>query len=336
MCDNSYNNIKEVICMATIKDVAKRAHVSVATVSRVINNKGYVNEETRQLVVEAIEALNYVPNELARSLFKKQSRIIGVIVPHMTSYYFAELIEIIENFIIEEDYHVMVCNSRDDFARESKYLKVLQQYSIDGILLVSNTHRIHDYQDLKVPIVAIDHHLSDHIPSVTSNNIQGGILAASKLIESGCTEIIHFRGPSILPTVQDRTTGFRSIMDKHRVAPNSFDLAFKDPDPQEILSCLEKLPNVNGIFCDSDVIALSVIQCLKQLGKNVPEDVQVIGFDNIELAQMITPRLTTISQNKEQIAQTAVSLLMKLIQKQPIEATHIEIDVNLIERETTQ
>ncbi len=321
--------------MATIKDVAKRAHVSVATVSRVINNKGYVNDETKELVLKAIEELSYVPNELARSLFKKQSRIIGIIVPHMTSYYFQELIEIIEDVIIDHDYHVMVCNSRDDFERESKYLKVFQQYSIDGIILVSNTARIHDYQDLNIPIVMIDHDLDASIPSVSSNNIQGGKLAADKLLSSGCKKIMHFRGPSMLLTVQARTEGFKAALGRKQVQSISFDVAFKDPDQNYIQEIIDSYPDFDGIFCDSDVIALNVIQCLLRAGKRIPQDIQVIGFDDIELANIISPRLTTISQDKDKIARTTVETLLKLINKQPLRDIHLQIDVKLVERETT-
>ncbi len=143
--------------MATIKDVAKLAHVSVATVSRVINQKGYVNSETRDLVLEAIKKLNNVPNELARSLFQKKSSIIAVIVPHLTSFYFAELLEIIEDLIIKDNYRLMVCNSHDNPEKEEQYLKIFDQYNIDGLILIANTRRIDDYVKLYIPIIVIDH-----------------------------------------------------------------------------------------------------------------------------------------------------------------------------------
>ncbi|HPJ23355.1 MAG TPA: LacI family DNA-binding transcriptional regulator [Bacillota bacterium] len=150
--------------MSTIKDVAKMAHVSVATVSRVINQKGYVNAETKEMVLEAINALNYVPNELARSLFQKKSSIIAVLVPHLTSYYFADLLEYIEDLTLELDYRLMVCNSHDDPEKEAQYLKIFDQYNIDGLILIANTHRIEDYKHLEIPIIEIDHKLTEDIP----------------------------------------------------------------------------------------------------------------------------------------------------------------------------
>lgn len=325
----------EVKLLATIKDVAKLAHVSVATVSRVINKKGYVNESTKELVLDAINELQYVPNELARSLFKKQSRIIGIIVPHLTSYYFAELLEIIEDITINYNYRLMVCNSQDNKERETKYLKVFQQYNIDGIILISNTTRIQDYKSLNIPIIAIDHKLTEDVPSVTSNNVLGGKLAAEKLISVGCKKLIHFRGPSVLMPVRDRTEGFKSVLEKHKIYNFSFDLDFKNPSQEDIQNVINSNLDCDGIFCDSDIIALNVLQCLKKAGKRVPEDVQVIGFDNIELSRIFSPKLTTISQSTEKIGHYAVDSLMKLMNGEPIDKFHQQIDVTLIERETT-
>ena len=321
--------------MATIKDVAKLAHVSVATVSRVINKKGYVNETTKEFVLEAISELQYVPNELARSLFKKQSRIIGIIVPHLTSYYFAELLEVIEDITVNHNYRLMVCNSQDNKDRETKYLKVFQQYNIDGIIMISNTTRIQDYKSLNIPIIAIDHKLTDDVPSVPSNNVLGGVLAAQKLINGGCKKIIHFRGPSVLLPVQDRTVGFKSIMEKNKIYNFSFDLDFKNPSQEDIQNVINSNLDCDGIFCDSDIIALNVIQCLKKAGRRVPEDVQVIGFDNIEFSRIFSPKLTTIAQSSDKIGHYAVETLVKLMNKEPIEKFHQQIDVVLIERETT-
>ncbi len=322
--------------MATIKDVAKIAHVSVATVSRVINKKGYVNETTKELVLEAIAELQYVPNELARSLFKKQSRIIGIIVPHLTSYYFAELLEVIEDITVNHNYRLMVCNSQDNKDRETKYLKVFQQYNIDGIIMISNTTRIQDYKSLNIPIIAIDHKLTDDVPSVTSNNVLGGKLAAQKLINGGCQKIIHFRGPSVLMPVQDRTAGFKLVMEKNKIYNFSFDLDFKNPSQEDIQNVINSNLDCDGIFCDSDIIALNVIQCLKKAGRSVPEDVQVIGFDNIEFSRIFSPKLTTIAQSTDKIGHYAVETLVKLMNKEPIEKFHQQIDVILIERETTK
>ncbi|MDY0318225.1 MAG: LacI family DNA-binding transcriptional regulator [Candidatus Izemoplasmatales bacterium] len=322
--------------MATIKDVAKKAHVSVATVSRVINQKGYVNEETKQLVLQAIEELNYVPNELARSLFQKKSHIVAVMMPHLTSYYFSDLLEVIEDETINSNYRLMICNSKDDPEKESKYLKIFDQYNVDGIILISNTLRIDDYLALNIPIIEIDHNLSDEIPSITSNNFLGGKLAAEKLVNSGCKKIIHFRGPSGLVTVQDRTAGFQSVLKAKEIENYTYDLAFISPDPLDIESKINAHLDCDGIFCDSDVIAMLTIQSLKRANKRIPEDVQVIGFDNIQLSNMLEPKITTIEQSTEAIGKAALKSMMKLIHGEELDYFHQTIDVKLIERDTTK
>jgi len=322
--------------MATIKDVAKKAHVSVATVSRVINQKGYVNDETRELVLKAIDELNYVPNELARSLFQKKSHIVAVVMPHLTSYYFSDLLEVIEDETINANYRLIICNSKDDPIKEQKYLKIFDQYNVDGIILISNTNRIEDYLKLNIPILEIDHNLSDDVPSITSNNFLGGKLAAEKLVASGCKKILHFRGPSNLVTVQDRTAGFQSVLRGKSIENYTYDLAFLAPDPKDIEAKINAHLDVDGIFCESDVIAMLAIQSLKRANKRIPEDVQVIGFDNIQLSDMLEPKITTIEQSTETIGKKALESIMKLINGETLENFHETIDVRLIERETTK
>ncbi|XMB73127.1 LacI family DNA-binding transcriptional regulator [Mycoplasmatota bacterium WC30] len=320
----------------TIKDVAKLSHVSVATVSRVINQKGYVNSETRAMVLEAIKELNYVPNELARSLFQKKSSIIAVVVPHLTSDYFAELLEFIEDLTVNTNYRLMVCVTQDNTEKESKYLKIFDQYNIDGLILISNTHRIDDYKKLDIPIVEIDHNLAEDIPSITSNNFLGGKLAAEKLINGGCKKIIHFRGPSDLVTVRERTEGFKSILQEKEIYNFSYDLDFKAPSADDIDNVIKSNLDCDGVFCDSDYIAVLAIQALQRAGKKIPDEVQVIGFDDIELASVLKPNLTTISQSRKSIGEYAVNSLMKLINKEKLEFFHRQIDVELIERDTTK
>jgi len=322
--------------MPTIKDVAKKSNVSVATVSRVINNTGYVNVETRKIVQDVIEELNYVPNELARSLFRKKSNIIGLIVPHISTYFFAELIESIEDAVTRKGYKLMIFNSKDDIELEKRYITVFNQYNIDGIILVANSQCITSYLDLKIPIITIDHIIDKSIPSITSDNVLGGELAAKKLISAGAKKIIHFRGPSVLITVIDRSRGFYQIMDENNIDVNSFDLDFKTPDLKDIEMFIKKHPDVDGIFCSSDIIAIYVISVLKKLGYEVPQDVQVIGFDNIELCEVLIPGLTTIAQPILDIGISAIDKLIMMINKKEIEDLHSVLPVYIIERESTK
>lgn len=322
--------------MPTIKDVAKKANVSVATVSRVINNTGYVNHETRKIVEDAIKELGYVPNELARSLFRKKSNIIGLIVPHISTYFFAELIESIEDAVTSSGYKLMIFNSKDDIELEKKYLNVLNQYNVDGLILVANTKSAKSYLKLNIPILTIDHIIDKTVPSITSDNVQGGELAARRLVSTGAKKIIHFRGPSDLITVVDRARGFYQVIDENNIDCYSFDLDFKTPDINDIEMFLKKHPDVDGIFCSSDIIAFYVISVLKKLGYKIPQDVQVIGFDNIELSGVLLPKLTTIQQPILDIGNESINILKKLIKKEAIDELHSVLPVQLVERETTK
>jgi len=322
--------------MPTIKDVAKQSNVSVATVSRVINNTGYVNQETRKIVEKVIKELNYVPNELARSLFRKKSNIMGLIVPHISTYFFAELIESLEDTITEKGFKLMIFNTKDDVEVERKYINVFSQYNIDGLLLVANSSCIEEYRKLNIPILTIDHIIDASIPSITCDNVQGGELAARKLISSGAERVIHFRGPSDLITVVDRSRGFYQVMDEHNIDVVSFDLDFRNPDLKDIEMFIKKHPDVDGIFCSSDIIAIYVISVLNKLDYNVPNDVQVIGFDNIQLAAVLNPPLTTIAQPISEIGVAAVSRLIQMISKKPIDDLHHVLPVYLIERNSTK
>lgn len=322
--------------MPTIKDVAKRANVSVATVSRVINNTGYVNIETRQMVEKAIEDLGYVPNELARSLFRKKSNIIGLIVPHISTYFFGELIEAIEDAVNKAGYKLMIFNSKDNEVLEKKYLNVLSQYNVDGLILVANIRSSKSYLKLNIPLLTIDHIIDQNVPSISSDNIQGGALAAKKLIEAGATKLIHFRGPSDLITVVDRTKGYRKVLNEYGMDSLQCDLDYKNPDPEWIERFILQHPDVNGIFCDSDIIAFYVISVLKKLNYQIPDDVQIVGFDNIELSGVLYPKLTTIAQPIDVMGKVAMDLLLAQIKKTKIDTIHQVLPVTIIERETTK
>lgn len=321
--------------MPTIKDVAKKANVSVATVSRVINNTGYVNQETRKMVLKVIEELGYVPNELARSLFKKKSNIFGLVVPHIATFFYAELIESLEDAIAHKGYKLMIFNSKDDVELEKKYINVFNQYNIDGLIIAANTKSTKAYLKGNIPIITIDHIIDENVPSISSDNIEGGRLAAKKLIETGAKKVIHFRGPDVLITVLDRAKGFYEEMDKKDIPVYSCDLNFKSPELHLIEHYIDEHPDVDAIFCSSDIIAMYTMSVLQRKGYRVPEDVQIIGFDNIELSAILIPPLTTIAQPINDIAIHAINTLIELIEKKEIADLHKVLPVSLIERKST-
>ena len=203
--------------MATLKDVAAKSGVTVTTVSRVLNNRGYISAETREKVYAAMKELNYQPNEIARSLSKKKSNSIGVIVPHIEHPYFARLIRYLEIESTKRGYKIILCNSQGKFEKEIDYLEMFQSYRVAGIILCSSSVDIGKFISLNIPVVSIERLVDVGTTSVECDNYQGGVLAAKHLIERGCKHLIHFSGieDERMPA-DDRCRGFSDICEEKR------------------------------------------------------------------------------------------------------------------------
>ncbi|MCF7931979.1 MAG: LacI family transcriptional regulator [Acholeplasmataceae bacterium] len=320
----------------TIRDVAKKANVSVSTVSRVINQKGYVHEDTKVLVERTIVELGFIPNQLARSLTSRSSKIIGVIVPHIGPSFYGELLEGIESQAAAYGYKIMFCHTQDDPDRELEYLKFFESYNIEGLIIASNFSNRDKLAELNIPVITVDHILDENIPSITSDNVKGGMLAANKLISSGAKNILVFRGPSFLLTTMERTIGFLKELKKHKLFADIFDMDLVNPDAHLIEEILINNPSVDGIFAFSDTIAFVVLNILTKLKRRVPEDVQVIGYDNTPFSQWVTPSITTINQSINFMGKQSFINLTRLIRGVELDSLHDIIDVSLIERSTTK
>jgi len=322
--------------MANIKDVAKRANVSVATVSRVINNKGYVNDHTRSLVENAIKDLNYVPNEVARALFRKSSKMIGIMLYDLKNEFFNEMISRMEEIIFKHGYKTMICTIGDDPDREQNYLQMFITNKVSGLIICSDISPAGINQLPDIPIVALERIVKDSIPSIDCDNVMGGELAARKLATSGCKHILQFAGPFHLVFSDERSNGFLSVLsDFPEISTHSLELDFNTFTETEIAAFLNQHPEVDGVFAASDRIAASVLKCLKKMGKNVPQDVKVIGFDNVSIAEMTDPTLSTIAQPVHAMSELATHTLFKLINNETIDDLHHIIPVTLIERDST-
>ena len=322
--------------MANIKDVAKLANVSVATVSRVINNKGYVNEHTKELVMQAIKELNYVPNEIARSLYRKSSKIVGIIIPDLKNEFFNDMIAGIEEVIFKHGYKTMLCTSKESLDREKEYLQMFSTNKIDGLILCSNSPDIASYTNLDIPIVALDRIISKDIPSITADNYMGGILAANHLISNNCTHIVQFRGPLPFAPANERANGFIQTIQRHsNIKLHTIELDYNLDSTSIIEQFLTTNPQIDGIFAASDIFAANCIRCLKKLGRKIPQDVKVIGYDNISICEFTDPTISTIAQPIVDMGELAAETLFKLIKNEPIEQFHVSLPVKLIEREST-
>ena len=324
--------------MPTIKDVAKKAGVSVTTVSRVLNNRGYISDATRKKVHQAMKELNYQPNELARSLYRQKSNIIGLIVPTVSHPFFGELVSSIEYYAFKVGYKILLCNSHLEQEKEKDYIDMLRRNQVDGIILGSHTLDVREYVSSKFPIVTIDRCISDDIPYIASDNYEGGRLATTLLLKHGCKKIAHVSGNLTLDLLSNkRYEAFVKVAEENNVdyinvqtGINVFDVTQYE---RIIYDLLKEHPDIDGIFASSDVMAAYTIRSCHDLNKRVPEDVKIVGYDDIDIASLMIPSITTINQPINEMSELAVELIIKQIDGKKVPTKNI-FPVELIERET--
>lgn len=325
--------------MATLKDVAKETGLTVSTVSRVLNNRGYISEETRQNVYSAMKKLNYHPNEVARSLSKQSTNTIGVIVPHIRHPYFSELISNLENEAYKHKYKILLFNSKEKNDREREYLEMCTSNRVSGIILCSGTVAVEEFDGLNVPLITIERYLENGTAAIECNNLQGGRLAAKHLIESGCRHLIHFGGvyETAMPA-DSRAVGFHETCSEKNVefvetvtsASQYNNLEYHDYIETE----LREHPQVDGVFASSDLIAAQVIQVCAKMGIVIPNQLKLVGFDDVYMASLTTPRITTIHQPIKEMAQMAIELVIAASEGKVVPSRTM-LPVTLIKRETT-
>jgi LacI family sucrose operon transcriptional repressor len=301
-----------------IDDVARLAGVSPTTVSRVLNNRGYLSEETKEKVKNAMKELNYVPNDVARTLFNKRSNLLGLILPTTSNPFFGELTFHIENICSSLGYKVLICNSLNRIDKEEKYLEMLMRNQVDGIIVGTHNRGILDYHEQNLAVVAIDRYLSETIPVVSSDNYEGGKMATELLITEGCKHIILIDGVGELETpARLRRKAYIDTLEKHGGVPKIYEIpeAFHRQSQQEVIEKIfDECPEVDGIFATNDLFATSFITIAKKHGKDVPGEIKVVGYDGTETVQTVFPELTTIRQPIDLIAQTAIDILIKEIE----------------------
>lgn len=329
--------------MVTIQDVAKHAQVGVGTVSRVLSGKGYVKEETRQKVQASIEALDYTPNEMARNLFFRKSGIVAVIVPEVGHPFFAQFVNAVETFLCEKGYQTMICNTYYTKNYEQRYLDMLKRQRVDGIIFGAHTVLdISQYENIRRPIVALDRDLGNNIPCVSVDHREGGRLAAEELVRSGCKNVFQFcaiKGEETISTPSDvRHEIFAEIMEAHGIPCHSdyLNWHFSDTSYYQRMGdeLLERYPEVDGVFA-TDLFIMAVLQSALARKKRVPEDLKLVAYDGTYGTGLTYPRITTIAQPIERLAEEAVRLVVDLIDEKPIVNKKVELQVMLHPGDTT-
>lgn len=325
--------------MATLKDVAREAGLTVGTVSRILNNRGYISSNARQKVEEAMQKLNYRPNEVARSLHGKSTNTIGLIVPHIRHPYFAEMISNLENQSYKKGYKILLCNSQSIHEKEKEYIDICTGNRAAGLILCSGTVDTKLFEKVDIPVVTIERFLDNGTACVECDNKQGGELAAQKLIACGCKNLLHIGTIGTVHMPADmRTEGFREVCQREGIAfveLSTEEEQYNNMKYDELLeSVLRKYPETDGMFLSSDVMAAQALQVCRRLGIAVPERMKVIGFDDVNIASLTTPQLTTIHQPIKEMAEIALNLLHDAVSGKLV-AKRTVLPVCLVERETT-
>lgn len=332
--------------MATsIKDVAKEAGVSIATVSRVLNDIDVVNEDTKKKVLDAIKELGYRPNIVARSLKTQRTKTIGILIPDISSQFYPEIVRGAEDVANIYDYNVILCNSDFDVEKEKEYLRVLKEKMVDGVIYMSssfNEEILELINELDLNTVLVESKdKEDRLPSVTIDNVSATYEATKYLIGKGLKNLgfIGVKGDT-MNAWGERFVGFEKAINEAGLELDSELVHFDSLKVKSGYEAAEKFINskkkFDGIICASDEIAMGVINGLRDNGITVPRDVSVIGFNNNYAASIFYPKITTISQPSYDMGSVAMRMLIKLLANKPLEEGHFILDYELIERDSTK
>lgn len=324
--------------MATIKDVAREAGLTVTTVSRVLNNRGYISEATRKKVHQVMADLNYQPNELARALYRQRSKMLGLIIPTVSHPFFGELASSIEFHAYEAGYKILLCNSHLDRGKERIYVDMLKRHKMDGIVMASHTLEVDEYENLGMPLLTVDRQISPQIPCISSDNFEGGRLAAEHLIEKGAKKAAYICGSLKLDLLANRRhEAFVAEMISHGVPYVVVQTNIDVFDGSQYESLVDRLfaehPDIDAVFA-SDIKAAHVIQVCSRLGKRIPEEVRIVGYDDIRLASLLVPRLTTVRQPIDLLGKRIVELLLRQVDGESVPSETV-LPVTLVKRSST-
>lgn len=328
----------------TIRDVAQRAGVSVATVSHVINGTRKVAPHTAERVLMAMEELGYQPNFVAQSLRRRVTYAIGVLVSDITNPFFATLVRGVEDAALAAGFSVIVCNSDEDAKKEDIYLRQLWRRRIDGMLVAPTrdgaSPALHQLAKRKVPCVLIDRKAKNlDVPAVLSDNVKGAYLATKHLLDMGYKRIGIVLGIPGATSTEERFAGYVRALEEEGVPlQNDFVVwgEYRTDGARRAAAQLLSLnPRPQAIFSTNNLMTLGVLQEIYHRKLKIPDDVAVIGFDDTEWAEMVQPPLTVVSQQPYEIGRCAFELLLAKIRGQPVHVSEMRIPVELKIRRST-
>lgn len=325
----------------SMTEVAKLSGVSIATISRVINGSGGYSAKTEEKVRRIIQETGFVANSNAKSLRTNLSQTVGVIVPDLTNDFFSRVVRELVNSFFQKNYSVFVCDTNEDEQREDQLVQNFISRKVDGIIYISGQSDVSKLEtEYDIPVLYMDRSPRNASNLVHSDNHQGGYMAGQHLLAAGCRYPIMIRDARRISTVDQRYYGFIKALSDAGLEPAkkifvetavSYESAY-----DAIPKVLKMFPQVDGIFCSNDVMALGALHGLQDAGIQVPEQIQLIGFDGNTLTKYSRPQITTIAQDYEQMGKAACRQMLDLISNEHDFLQTVVIPVKLVEGSTTR
>ncbi|WP_257347273.1 LacI family DNA-binding transcriptional regulator [Pseudalkalibacillus decolorationis] len=325
--------------MIKLKEVAELASVSTATVSRVLSNTGKVTKKTRQKVLAAMEELNYQPNFLGRQLRRMETKTILVVVPDIANTFFSKVLRGIESVAIKNGYQVLMGDSQNNGQSESQYLNHLRYKQVDGVILLTartDPRLIEDLSDDYPVVLACEYLEGSRIPTVSIDNISSARKITDHLIKLGHRRIAHISGPMNIILGRDRLKGYEQAMTQNsceidQVLVQEGDFSYESGyKSMEKYLALQNPPT--AVFAANDEMAIGAIKAIKKHHLSVPNDIAIAGFDDIDMASILEPELTTVAQPTFEIGSTAMELLLCLMKKEQLTKKQYVLEDQLMVR----
>lgn len=333
-----------------LKDIAEELGISIPSVSRALNNKPDIGQKTKRKVFELAEKLNYQPNQFAINFKNQQSFIIGVIIPQIVHHFFSNVISGIINEAEKRGYNIMLFQSNESFESELKGVETFQKSMIDGLIisLSDNTQKVDHLkylQEHNVPVILIDR-ITNEIDAakIICDDYQGAYIATEHLINLGKNKIAHITGSLTPHTTKERLRGYEAALKNnhlkfHEKYIKQCNLESREEGYKATMALLAEKEIPDGIFCATDINAVGAIEAIKERGIKIPEDIAVIGFSDWEMASVIDPPLSSVSQPDYEMGKKAIELIIEEIQmtrdNKPIKYETLVMETSLIKREST-
>ena len=308
--------------MATMKDIARLAQVSTSTVSHVINGSRFVSDEIREKVMRIVAELNYTPSAVARSLKVRETKTIGLLVTATNNPFFAEVMAGVEQYCQKNQYNLIIATTGGDAKRLQQNLQTLIHKQVDGVLLMCGDSRFQADMELTVslPLVVMDWWFTElNADKILENSERGGYLATKSMVDAGHQKIGIITGNLRKSVAKNRLQGYKKALSEANIVLNPdwiveshFDFEGGIVGAQKLLSLSDR---PTAIFCCSDTIAIGAYQAIQNQGLRIPQDISIMGYDDIELARYLFPSLSTISQPKAELGKLAVETLLQRIQE---------------------